>query len=763
MVALVSASSQQSGALHAITAHASSPWLDRFNAWRAATALPSLTENTTWDTGDYDHSVYMVKNDLVTHYETVGTPYYTVDGDQAARNGNIFVSSTTTTSDTDAIDWWMQAPFHALGMMDPRLTSTGFGSYREVKSGWDMGATLDVLRGNSFTGGTYPVYFPGNGSTEPLTTYGGGEFPDPLQDCSAYTAPTGLPVFIQVGGNVATAASLDSFTGNGVPLPHCVLDSTSANVGSNLTYRGAVVIIPRNPLQVGVHYVVAVTVNGTPYTWAFTVGTTLTAFNPNACTSMTASALPGSPQPANISVTISGTALGCPNARYRFWVLPPGGSWQMVQDYSATSTYSWTTPPTPGVYHLEVDARDQTSVTSYDTAQTILFTVTGCTSAGLSPSVAQPQAPGATVTFTASATGCSNPEYKFFLQAPGGSWTAQTSYGTGSWGWNTTGLTAGVYGVGVWVHSIGSAASYEAYYLGTYTLGAGACNTATLTTPTASPQAAGASVTFTAGGCAGGAYRFWLLPPGGSWTMKQDYGVGSTWAWNTSGLAAGTYEIGVWAKAAGSSNSYDTYAFTTFVIGSAACAASLSPSVAAPQTPGATVTFTAASTGCTSPLYKFWLLPPGGAWTAEQGYSSTATWAWNTTGAANGVYQVGVWAKASASANSYDAYYIGTYVLSVGPCTSASLSSLPAGPQTAGTPVTFTASSTGCSAPQYEFWELAPSGSWTMVQAYSTSAKFVWTTSAAAAGTYRFGVWAKQTGSANNYDTYAITTDWITP
>jgi hypothetical protein len=250
-----------------------SPWLDRLNAWRANAAVPALTENSTYDQGDYDHAVYMVKNDLVTHYETPGVPYYSVAGDTAARNSNIYVSSSTSTADTQAIDWWMGAPFHAMGMMDPRLASTGFGSYREVKSGWDMGAALNVLQGNPFTGGRFPVYFPGDGTSEPLTSYSGNEFPDPLQACSGYSVPTGLPVFIEVGGNTSTTATASSFTGNGVSLAHCVIDSNTPTVGSSLYYRGGVIVIPRAPLVAGVHYAVALTVNGVAYSWSFTVGT----------------------------------------------------------------------------------------------------------------------------------------------------------------------------------------------------------------------------------------------------------------------------------------------------------------------------------------------------------------------------------------------------------------------------------------------------------------------------------------------------------
>jgi hypothetical protein len=221
-----------------MTPVASGPWLDRLNSWRSATALPILSENPLWSTGDYDHALYMVKNDLVTHYEVPGVPYYTAAGDTASRNSNIEVSSSTSTTDVQSIDWWMAAPFHAMNMMDPRLMQTGFGSYREVKSGWQAGFALDTIEGNSFSGGQYPVYFPGNGSTEPLTTYGGGEFPDPLQACSGYSAPTGLPVFIEVGGNVnTTVGPVHSLTGNGTALNHCVIDSGNSAVGSYLYTR----------------------------------------------------------------------------------------------------------------------------------------------------------------------------------------------------------------------------------------------------------------------------------------------------------------------------------------------------------------------------------------------------------------------------------------------------------------------------------------------------------------------------------------------
>jgi hypothetical protein len=253
-----------------------------------------------------------------------------------------------------------------------------------------------------------------------------------------------------------------------------------------------------------------------------------------------------------------------------------------------------------------------------------------------------------------------------------------------------------------------------------------------------------------------------MLPKGGSWTMTRDYGA-SSWTWTTTGLAIGTYELGVWARQAGSTSPYEAYAITTFVLGSGNCiSAGLTPDSSPPLAPGAAVTFTGTSNSCTSPLYQFWLLTPGGSWTVMRAYSATTTWTWYSIGYAPGIYQVGVWAKASASSASYDAYFIGTFTLDVGLCTSAGISAGPASPQAPGTTITFTATSTDCAIPQYEFWLLPPPGTtWSAKQAYGPTATFDWSTTGLPQGPYRVGVWARQIGSPNSYDSYAILTFWV--
>jgi len=72
--------------------------------------------------------------------------------------------------------------------------------------------------------------------------------------------------------------------------------------------------------------------------------------------------------------------------------------------------------------------------------------------------------------------------------------------------------------------------------------------------------------------------------------------------------------------------------------------ASLSASPASPQRRGATITFTASSTGCLSPQYLFWLWD-GVSWRVMQDYSSSAQYVWVTKGLAAQLYSWVVYAR----------------------------------------------------------------------------------------------------------------------
>src|SRR5260370_33146684 len=111
----------------------------------------------------------------------------------------------------------------------------------------------------------------------------------------------------------------------------------------------------------------------------------------------------------------------------------------------------------------------------------------------------------------------------------------------------------------------------------------------------------------------------------------------------------------------------------------------------------------------------------------------------------------------------YDAFCTVHYVLTTTtPCTAMSASASPAATASVGTPVSITATATGCSNPLYEFWILPPGGPWVLAQAYSSNPTFNWTTTRKPAGSYRFSVWARDPSSPgtsgtspNMYDAFS--------
>lgn len=485
-----------------------------------------------------------------------------------------------------------------------------------------------------------------------------------------------------------------------------------------------------------------------------------------ACRNATVSASLTSPQPAGTSVTVTASSGTCARPQYRFWLRTPAGTWFEGQDYSSATTWTWNTAgAAPGNYEFGVWARNQSSGHDFDSYAITSFQVGGptCLATSMSPSVSPPQPVNTSVTFTATSTGCAAPVYQFWVLPPGGSWTVAQSYSTTAT-WSFSASTAGTYQVGVWAKSPASAGAYDAYYILSYVVGpGGGCVAKSISSSVAQPQPVGASVTFTAQqtGCTG-QYQFWLLPPGGSWTVVRSYAASASWTWNTAGASPGVYEVGVWAGSSASPSTYASYAIASFALGVPTCSsASLASNVASPQTAGTSVNFTASSTGCGSPSYEYWLLAPGGSWTVQRGYGSAA-WSWSTAGLAAGVYQVGVWALQSGSTAAYDAYFIESFVVAGPPCGSAVISASPASPQPSGSTVMFTASSTGCTSPLYEFLGEGPGGVWEVVQPYSSSPTFTWTSAGSPAGAYKVAVWALAQASGGDYDSYAISTYSLT-
>lgn len=260
-------------------------WLQQINQFREEGHLPPVTENEAWSHGAWLHSRYMVMEDDVSHREDPASPWYTVEGDLAGRNGNIAVSTSALSPDLFALELWMTGPFHAVAILDPQLQETAFGAFREEAGYWRMGATLDVYRGLGVLppGTTFPILFPADGGTTWLRDHRYFEWPDPLASCPGYSRPAGLPVIIQLGaGDVTPAVTDHAFFEGETPLEHCVFDETTythptdgtqQNSGRRvLDSRDAVVLVPRYPLLEAHTYTASITANGSTYRWHFTVG-----------------------------------------------------------------------------------------------------------------------------------------------------------------------------------------------------------------------------------------------------------------------------------------------------------------------------------------------------------------------------------------------------------------------------------------------------------------------------------------------------------
>jgi hypothetical protein len=178
---------------------AATAWLTEINRYRTAAGLLPVVDQPSWDAGILAHLNYVArtsKSNLTgpyasLHTENPASPSYTSAGALEASRSDLFFDSSDLTP-TEFIDGWLSAPFHAIGMLRGRLTQVAFAS---TANGGAAG--LDVISGLGNSGPTSgPILFPGNGMTTDLTTYTGGESPDPLETCgwSARSGSYGLPL-----------------------------------------------------------------------------------------------------------------------------------------------------------------------------------------------------------------------------------------------------------------------------------------------------------------------------------------------------------------------------------------------------------------------------------------------------------------------------------------------------------------------------------------------------------------------------------------
>ncbi|HXF32513.1 MAG TPA: CAP domain-containing protein [Solirubrobacterales bacterium] len=159
-------------------------WLGRINEVRAASGVAPVADEPVWSAGILAHLEYEAKTPSSyftgeyqsAHTENPASPYYTEAGAKEAASSDLGNGATNVA----AIDQWLGAPFHAIGMLRPTLTKVAFA--RNAGGG----AGLDVISGLGDWWSATPqqILFPGPGSTIDLSRFL-GELPTPIETCEA--------------------------------------------------------------------------------------------------------------------------------------------------------------------------------------------------------------------------------------------------------------------------------------------------------------------------------------------------------------------------------------------------------------------------------------------------------------------------------------------------------------------------------------------------------------------------------------------------
>ena len=160
-------------------------------------------------------------------------------------------------------------------------------------------------------------------------------------------------------------------------------------------------------------------------------------------------------------------------AEFRWYVLPPGGEWNLARDWGAEEYTRDTRDDESGEYEIVVWARVVGSPSDgFEAADAVAYElVSQCDKVGARALIGSPQRVGSQIELRAGTAGCRRAEYRWYVLPPLGEWTLAQDWGAEEFTWDTSGNKPGEYEIAVWARTVPRRTfDFEAAYSLPYTL-----------------------------------------------------------------------------------------------------------------------------------------------------------------------------------------------------------------------------------------------------------------------------------------------------
>lgn len=358
-----------------------------------------------------------------------------------------------------------------------------------------------------------------------------------------------------------------------------------------------------------------------------------------------------SPQYIGQDITLSAIAQGGYNLQYAYHLFD-GNAWKEVRPYSSDNKFIWK-PDKSGKYRFSVHVKSSDSTKKYDVYKVLDYEVKNIEpvkATALTVDKQSPQNLGTSLTLSAQATGGIQKQYKFHV-FDGKEWSVLRDYDlSNKVQWSPT--KAGEYKLVVHVKDQNSNKEYDSYTATLFTIKDIPVDIQGVETSLNSPQPTNTLINLIAKATGGTTklYKFNAYD-GNEWSVLKGYSSDPKLSWTPS--KPGKYKFSVHVKDERSTASYDDYyAFEYEVVSGTVKVSSVDfPNTV--QSVNNPISISAATTGGTTVLYKFWV-EENGQWKVIQDYSSTSNVTWIPS--KPGTYKFSVHVKDQNSTKAYDDY-----------------------------------------------------------------------------------------------------------